>query len=306
MKQKKSKLIAVTQASPLGNVFLNIIYAVVAFMCLYPFLLVLGISFTSEEAINAVGYRAIPSEFSTFSYRFILENAEAILRCYGVTIFTSVVGTILGVLVNAFYAYALSRPEFRYRKFFTWLQFITMLFGGGLVPTYLIITQVFHLQNTIWVMIIPGLSSAWNIIVLRTFFQTSVPGAIIESARIDGASELKTFFRIVWPISLPGIATIALFTLLGIWNNYFTCMLYTSDPELQNLQLYLYNILTNIEMLTDSASMAFQQAGHTLASLPKKGARMAMCIVTIGPIVLAYPFFQKYFIQGLTIGSVKG
>ncbi len=303
---RKKKLINVNNATPVTNVVFNIIFIILCVMCAYPMLLVIGISFTSEDFLNQFGYRMIPKEISFDAYAYVLKNAKIILRAYGVSIFTTLLGTVLSVLINALFAYAVSRREFRYRKFFTFFQFFTMLFSGGLVPWYLVCTRLIHINNTIWALILPMVCSAWNIIVLKTFFMTSVPESIVESARIDGAREFKTFFEIVWPISLPGLATIALFAMLTYWNDYWNALVLTSDPKLQNLQLYLYNILQNIQMLTNTASVANQQAAQTLADLPKEGARMAMCVLTVGPIIFAYPFFQKYFIQGLTVGAVKG
>ncbi len=305
-KKSKKKFENATQASPFVNVIYNIIFIIFSIMCVYPVLLIIGTSFASEASINEIGYRVIPKEFGTDAYMYLANNAAIILRAYGVTIFVTVVGTVLSVLVNGLYAYAISRQEFHWRKSFTFLQFFTMLFGGGLVPWYLVCTRFLHLNDNIWALILPGVCSAWNIIVLKTFFTTGVPNGIVESARIDGASEFRIFFQIVWPIALPGLATIGLFSMLGYWNDYNTALYLTSSKELQNLQLYLFNILQNIQMLTSTANTAATQAGHTLAELPKEGARMAMCVVAVGPIVLAYPFFQKYFIQGLTIGSIKG
>ena len=305
-KNKKKKLMAVNQATPVVNVIYNIIFIILCICCLYPMLIILGTSFASENSLNEVGYRMIPRELGWDAYTYIMGNAKIIFRAYGVSIFVTLVGTALSVLVNALFAYAISRREFKYRNIFTFLQFFTMLFSGGLVPWYLVCTRLLHINNTLWGLILPGVCSAWNIIILKTFFSTSVPEAIVESARIDGAFEFKIFFEIVWPISLPGLATVALFAMLGYWNDNYNALILTSDPKLQNLQLYLYNILENIANLTNSASAAAQQAGHTIADMPKESARMAMCVIAVGPIVLAYPFFQKYFIQGLTIGAVKG
>jgi len=306
MKKNKNQLIETTQAGPVQNVVYNIIFIILCIMCLYPVLLLLGVSFTSEDAISEFGYKLIPKEVSLDAYMYLLKNGQTVMRAYVVTIAATLIGTTLNVLVNALYAYAISREDFRYRKFFTFLQLFTMLFSGGTVPWYIVCTRILHLINTFWALVLPMVGSAWNIIVLRTFFKTSVPNAIVESARIDGASEFTTFFKIVWPISLPGIATIALFAMLAYWNEYFNSLMLTSDGQWQNLQLYLYNLLENIKALTDTSSMAYAQAGHTISQLPTESVRMAVVVVTIGPIVLAYPFFQKYFIKGLTIGAVKG
>lgn len=283
------------------NVLLNILFVLLCTMCIYPFLLVISTSFNSEVAIARYGYTAFPKEPTLYAYKYLFMNASTLLRAYGVTIFVTVVGTVLHVVVCGLYGYAISRNEFKLRKFFTFYMFFTMLFSGGTVPWYIVCTKFLHINNTIWALILPALCSAWNIIILKTFFKSSVPDAIIESSRIDGASEIKTFVRIVCPIALPGLATIALFAMLGFWNNYFNAMMLTTKPALQNLQLYLYNILKSASMMESGANMG----GMTL-KLPQEGARNAICVISIAPIIFAYPFFQRYFIQGLTIGAVKG
>lgn len=283
------------------NVLLNILFVFLCLMCVYPFLLVISTSFNSEAAISRFGYTAFPKEPTLYAYKYLFMNASTLLRAYGVTIFVTVVGTILHVGVCSLYGYAISRNEFKLRKFFTFYMFFTMLFSGGTVPWYIVCTKLLHINNTIWALILPALCSAWNIIILKTFFKSSVPDAIIESSRIDGASEIKTFIRIVCPIALPGLATIALFAMLAFWNNYFNAMMLTTKPALQNLQLYLYNILKSASMMESGTNMG----GMTL-KLPQESARNAICVISIAPIIFAYPFFQRYFIQGLTIGAVKG
>lgn len=283
------------------NILLNILFILLCVTCVYPFLLVISTSFNSEAAIAKFGYTAIPKEPTLYAYKYLFMNVSTLLRAYGVTIFVTVVGTILHVVVCGLYGYAISRNEFKFRNFFTFYMFFTMLFSGGTVPWYIVCTKFLHINNTIWALILPALCSAWNIIILKTFFKSSVPDAIIESARIDGASEIKTFVRIVCPIALPGLATIALFAMLGFWNNYFNAMILTTKASLQNLQLYLYNILKSASMMEMSATTA----GVTL-KLPQESARNAICVISIAPIIFAYPFFQRYFIQGLTIGAVKG
>ncbi len=283
------------------NVLLNILFILLCVICVYPFLLVISTSFNSEAAIAKFGYTALPKEPTLYAYEYLLMNASTLLRAYGLTIFVTIVGTALHVVVSGLYGYAISRNEFKFKNFFTFYMFFTMLFSGGTVPWYIVCTKLLHINNTIWGLILPGLCGAWNIIILKTFFKSSVPDAIIESARIDGASEIKTFVRIVCPIALPGLATIALFAMLGFWNDYWTAMMLMTKASLQNLQLYLYNILKSASMMESGASTA----GVTL-KLPQESARNAICVISIAPIIFAYPFFQRYFIQGLTIGAVKG
>lgn len=300
-RKEKVSIERIDMVSRPANVLLNILLIALCITCMYPFLLVIATSFNSESAIASFGYTAIPKEPTLYAYKYLFANASTLLRAYGVTIFVTVVGTMLHVIVCALYGYAISRREFKFRNFFTFYMFFTMLFSGGTVPWYIVCTKVLHINNTIWALILPSLCSAWNIIILKTFFKSSVPDAIIESARIDGASEIKTFVRIVCPIALPGLATIALFAMLGFWNNYFNAMMLTTKTSLQNLQLYLYNILKSASMMEQGASAS----GMTL-KLPQESARNAICVISIAPIIFAYPFFQRYFIQGLTIGAVKG
>ena len=300
-RKEKVSIERIDMVSRPANVLLNILLIALCITCVYPFLLVIATSFNSESAIASFGYTVIPKEPTLYAYKYLFANASTLLRAYGVTIFVTVVGTMLHVIVCALYGYAISRREFKFRNFFTFYMFFTMLFSGGTVPWYIVCTKFLHINNTVWALILPALCSAWNIIILKTFFKSSVPDAIIESARIDGASEIKTFVRIVCPIALPGLATIALFAMLGFWNNYFNAMMLTTKTSLQNLQLYLYNILKSASMMEQGASAS----GMTL-KLPQESARNAICVISIAPIIFAYPFFQRYFIQGLTIGAVKG
>lgn len=304
MKKKKYAL-KVNVSSAFGNVLLNILFIIICTTCVYPILMILGTSFSTEDAINQYGYHMIPKEVSIGAYKYVFENTGTILHAYGVTIATTAIGTFLHVLICALYGYAISRKEFTYRKQFTFFQFFTMLFSGGLVPFYLVCTRFLHINNTYWALILPMACSAWNIMILKTFFATTIPGAIIESARIDGASEARTFFQIVIPIAKPGLATIALFALLAYWNNYMNAMLLTSSFKYQNLQLYLYNMIQNAEYIKQNMS-EIGNADSAMANLPAQGVRMAVCILSIAPIMCAYPYFQRYFIQGLTIGAVKG
>ncbi len=278
-----------------------------AIFCLYPILLIFGVSFTDETTLSLRGYRLWPEVFSLDAYRFIFRSSEQIRQSYGVTVFITVVGTGMIVLILAPFAYVLSRPDFRYRGFFTFLVFFTMLFNGGLVPTYIMITQYLGLRDTIWVLILPLIPNGFYILVLRSFFRAQVPLSVIESARIDGASEFRTFFQIVFPLSIPGIGTIALFSSLMYWNDWFNALLYIDSPNLTPLQHLLMRIQNNINFLRDNIDrMSGQQAQELIASLPAASARMALVVVSIGPIIFAYAFFQRFFRKGLLIGSLKG
>ena len=289
----------------IANIIFNLFFILISITVLYPVLLVIGISVSSEVSILENGYRVIPKTFSFESYRFIISGGDSILNAYGITLFTSIVGTALSVLIVSFYAYPLSRKDFKHKTFFTFFIFFTMLFSGGMVPWYIVCTNVLKLQNTIWALILPYLMNCWHVIIMRTFFQTTIPDALIEAAKLDGAGEYKIFFRIVWPLSLPGLATVGLFTILIYWNDWWLPLMLVTKTNLSTLQFLLQKMIINIQLLADNAKY-MSGATTDLAKLPLEGARMALCVIAIGPIILAYPFFQKYFIKGLTIGSVKG
>ena len=285
------------------NLVLNILFIILAFLCLFPILLTLSISFSSTESIMEYGYRLIPTKFSVVAYKYIFNNPSTILNAYGVTIFNTVVGAAASVLVISHVAYPLSRSDFKLRLPITYYILFTMLFSGGQVASYMVTTTMYHLQNTRWVMILPCLMSPWYMVVLRTFFKTGVPNAIIESGKLDGAGELRILWQLIFPIALPGIATVALFQVLMFWNEWNLPLLYITNPKLYNLQFLLQQMMQNIQMINESPEFAAQSAGA--AKLPTESARMALCFVAMGPILVTYPFFQKYFIQGLTVGSVK-
>jgi putative aldouronate transport system permease protein len=289
---------------PAANTIVAVLLGILAFACVFPFLYVIIISFTNEESIVRNGFQLIPKEWSMDAYRYLWSMKGSFFRSYGVTIYITILGTIISVFMITFYAYAISRPQFKYRRFFTFLAFFTMLFSGGLVPTYIVVTQFLHLKNTIWALILPLAMNAFYIIVMRTFFLKSVSESILESARIDGASEWRIFFQIIFPLSLPGIATIALFSTLGYWNDWFTALLYIDNPNLVPLQALLMKIEANLEFMRQNMDVAIMQTS-LFDTIPQESSKMAMVVIATLPIAVSYPFFQKYFIGGLTIGGVK-
>lgn len=294
------------QISRPADTVLNIIFILWSALCIVPFLLVVGISLSSEHSINTYGYQIIPHEFSTEAYSFATRQSVSLLRAYGVTIFATIVGTVLAVLITTLFAYPLSRRDFRARNVFSFITFFTMIFQGGLIATYMVYVEVLNLKNNLFVYIMPFLMSAWNVILMRTFIVSSVPESLIDAAKIDGASEWTIFFKMVVPLSKPGIATISLFTAISIWNDWFTPTMYITDTKKFNLQYLLYSVLANIEYLKNNVLRTGGNTNILLSQLPTQSIRMAMCIISIGPIILAYPFFQKYFVKGLTMGAVKG
>ena len=289
------------------NFILNIIFALISAACIIPFIFVLIISFTSEDYIKTNGYSFLPKEWSFEAYEYIFSSSASIINSYGITIFVTVTGTVLGVLVMAMFAYAISRRSFAYRGFFTKLIFIPMLFSGGMVSSYLVITKFLGLKNSLLALILPICVSSFNIIILRTFFKTSVPEAILESAKIDGAGDFTIFMKVILPLVKPALATIGMFIALGYWNDWYNSMLFINNENLYSLQYYLYKIVNNIEAYKTILAQA--GGGTSLGStinMPSESLKMALTIIVTGPIILVYPFIQKYFVSGVTIGAVKG
>ncbi|MDZ5711425.1 carbohydrate ABC transporter permease [Jeotgalibacillus haloalkalitolerans] len=283
---------------------MHILLGTFAFLCVFPFIYVIIISLSNEASLAENGYQLIPEEWSFEAYAYLWQMRAQIAKAYGVTIAVTVLGTIISVAIIALYAYAISRRQFIYRKQFTFIAFFTMLFSGGMVPFYIVMTQFLDLKNSIWALILPMAVNAFYIIIMRTFFMRTVPEAILESARIDGASEWRIFLTIVLPLSIPGIATIALFSTLAYWNDWFNALLFIDDPSLVPLQSLLMRIESNMDFIQQN-SMLTNQNSSILNSIPQDSARMAMVVIATLPIALSYPFFQKYFIRGLTIGGVK-
>ena len=290
--------------SPLVNGFLNLLMVFMCILALIPIYVIIISSVTSEAALTANGYSLWPAAFSTLAYQFLFMQGSVVITAYINTIIATIAGTFMGVFMVALYAYALSRDNFKFKTFFTFFAFFTMLFSGGLVSYYMVMRQVLQIQNTLWALFLPSAFSPFWVIVMRTFYKSNVPNEVIESARMDGASEWRTLFQIVLPLSLPGLATIALFSAIGIWNNFFNCLLLVDDAKLYSLQFTIYNTLNNIRFLLENAD---KMAGLVnISDLPSQTFRMAMAVVTIGPIIFAYPLFQRYFVRGLTMGAVKG
>jgi len=290
--------------SPTTDAILNALMVICCILALLPIYVIVIASVTSESSLTANGYRLWPEEFSGMAYTFLFSKGSIVITAYKNTVISTLAGTVLSVLMVGLYAYPLSRDNFRFRGFFTFYAFFTMLFGGGLVSYYMVMRQVLQIQNSLWALFLPSAFSPFWVIVLRTFYKSNVPDEIIESARIDGASEWRTLFQIVMPLAIPGLATVALFSAIGIWNNFFNCLLLVDEAKYFNLQFTIYTTLNNIRFLLENADK--MQGLVNISDLPSQTFRMAMAVVTVGPIIFAYPFFQRYFIRGLTLGAVKG
>jgi putative aldouronate transport system permease protein len=251
------------------------------------------------------GYSFFPREFSFAAYEYLITNSASILRAYGITVFVTVFGTLVSLAMTALLAYGLSRRDLPYRNVFAFLVFFTLLFNGGLVPTYLVYTQVFDIKNTIWALIVPGLlMNGFNVLLMRTFFITSIPEPVIESARMDGAGEFRTFFSIVLPLSLPILATIGLLQTIFYWNDWFNGLIYVTEPTLFSIQNILNRMLSDIQFL--ASSNLGTNTSAAAAQIPTTAVRMAIAVIGFLPILIAYPFFQKYLVKGIALGSVKG
>lgn len=270
-----------------------------------PLLLVFMVSITEEKSLLRNGYSFFPKEIDFSAYHYLFRGSDTILRAYGITIFVTVVGTTLGLFLTALLAYPLSRKDFPLRNVFTFYIFFTMLFNGGLVPWYLVYSNLLNIDNTVLSLIIPNLLiGGFNVFIMRTFFMTTIPPSIVESASMDGAGELRIFFQIILRLSLPVLATIGLFSTLAYWNDWYNSLIYINDSKLYSIQYLLNKTLMDINVVLTKTTGTLQ--ADLLAKVPTETIRMAMAVLGIGPIVLAYPFFQRFIVQGLTIGSVKG
>lgn len=277
-------------------------FTVFCALIIFPFWLLVSASLSDPVALATKGYQVIPNPVDFSSYQYVFKNPDQILRGYGVTFTVSIITMVLGVLFMSMIAYPLTRKKLRGRNAMNFYLYFTMLFSGGLVPTYIIISKYLHLNNTLWVYILPSLISPWYVFMLRTFF-AGIPGEIIESATVDGFSEYGIFFRMILPLSKPVLATIALFMFLNKWNDWNTALIYITEPKLYSLQYLLQKIMEDINTIKQNQQVASMM---DISDIPSESIRMAMAVIVAGPALVVFPFFQKYFVKGLTVGSVKG
>lgn len=282
----------------MGYVFLSLL----AFVSVLPFLMIISSSFTAERSILKYGYGLIPKEISTQAYEKIFGFPDDVLRAYGVTICTTVVGTLIGLFMTAMTAYVISRKYFEWKNKFSFFFYFTTLFSSGIVPWYILCVQYLHLKNVpLIAQIAPYLMSVFNLLIMKSFM-LSIPDALSEAAKIDGAGEFTIFRQVILPLSKPVMASIALFIAIGYWNDWYLSYMFVEDSKYFSLQFYLYKILNAAEAMERIASLS----GHHVGDMPKENVKMAMAVIATGPILLLYPFIQKYFVKGLTIGAVKG
>ena len=284
--------------SILGYLFTTLL----SLACVIPFWLLIMASFTEESAIYANGYSFWPSKFSTEAYRQVFNGAMNVFQAYRVSIMVTAIGTLAGLLIMFMAAYALQRKDFQYRNKFAFFFYFTTLFSGGMVSYYVMVTNYLHLTDTYWALVLPPLCTSWLIILLRSFI-SSIPESLTESAKIDGASDFRILFSIVLPLSKAGLATIGLFLALNYWNDWYNASLFVNKRDMWPLQYYLQNVIQNVNAMMQLSALS---ANVVTETPPTESIKMATAVVATGPIILLYPFVQKYFVKGLTVGAVKG
>lgn len=289
------------------NAIITTILSLISLLMIVPMILIVIVSFSSDASISNVGFSFWPAEWSLEGYQYLFKMGDQVLDSYLITIFYTITGTVMSLSVMSMFSYVISQRNFVAKKFFTWMLFFTMLFSGGLVPSYILNVRYLNMYDTVWVFLLPSLVSAYNVIILRTFIQTTIPDTLFEAAKIDGAGHFRIFVQIVLPLFKAGLATIGLFNVVARWNDWFTGMLYIDTPQLVPIQTLLQKIQSQIDFLKNNAAVAGTPDGVALLrSLPTQSLRMACVVIIVLPVLMAYPFFQRYFVSGLTIGSVKG
>jgi len=284
---------------------MHILMIFLVLCCVLPFLLMVMASFTEEQTLIRNGYSFFPEVFSLETYQYILRSAKTIFRGYGMTILVTVIGTFCNLAMTVLFAYPLSRKDLPFRNLLSFILFFTMLFNGGLVPTYMMYANTLHIKNTIWALLIPNLMmNAFYVIMMRSFFTTSIPESLIEAAKLDGASELKILLKVILPLSKPMIVTLVLMVGLNYWNDWMNGMYYVTDNNLNTIQMILNNMIQNVEFLSKSASVMGSDAA--MIKMPTVGIRMGIAVIAVLPVMVIYPFLQKYFVKGIVVGGVKG
>lgn len=308
VKPNEDNMSRLNRISPVTNFLFNALFLLLALACFLPIIFIAIISLTDNNVIRTEGYQLwlTAENISADAYTYLWSQRETIFHALWVSVYVTVLGTVIGVALTTLMGYVLSRPEHKLNNFLTILIFIPMVFGGGMAASYVVTTQVLHLKDTMWVLILPLAVSSWNVTISRTFFRSTIPDSIIESAKIDGASQMTIFTQIVLPISKPVLATIGLFLAFGYWNDWYQAQLYISLDELKSLQAMLNSIQQNVAYLTKNPTAMLTSSAELKKNMPQESVRMAIAFVVAVPIACIYPFFQKYFISGLTVGAVKG
>ncbi len=287
------------------NIIAYSLTTIMALLCLLPFLMVLSGSFSSEEAVTNFGFSLFPQDLSLEAYKTVFIKPGVVLRAYVNTISLTLVGTALGLLLQTLTAYVLSRKDFEWRNKFSFFFYFTTLFNGGLVPYYILMTRTLNLDNSFFSLLLPLMFSVFNLLIMKSYIM-GVPDSLVEAAKIDGCGEFRILFQVVVPLIKPALATVGLFIALAYWNDWYNAMLFIGDETKYPLQYFLYQQVNNIEAYKRLIASGAASGAVTSVSLPSQTLKMALTIVVTGPIILAFPLVQKYFVQGITIGAVKG
>lgn len=304
--EKFEEMVRSKKKAGIGQYILTFFLLVYTLFCALPIILVFISAFTDEKTLATEGFSYFPSKFSMSGFNAVLRYGKQLAVSYGVTIGVTVGGTLIGLLCMSMFAFAVSRKEFRLRKFLSIFSMIPMLFNGGQLSAYIIFTSNYHMKDSIWLLMLPICITTMNIIILRTYIQTSVPEELMDSARIDGAGEYRTFFQITLPLMKPSLAAVGFMMATTFWNDWQNALLYITSDNKKPLQLLLINIQKSIETLLNSRNIPSSALAAMQGTIPQYSATMATVVTVIGPIIILYPFFQKYFAKGLTMGSVKG
>ena len=283
------------------HIGITLIFTLFSAFCVLPVIYILAASLSEESALKRLGYALIPRGFSASAYEYIFKSPDSILKSYGVTIIVTVAGTAVSLILTTMLAYVIVRKDFKLGRIFAFLVFFALLFRAGMVPTYITMVRYYGLKNSLFALIIPYVIFPWHIFLMKGFL-ADVPVSLIEAAKIDGGGEMMIFWRIVIPISKPALATVGLFIAFTYWNDWYQSMLYIDRQQLTNLQYYLYRIMNNIQYLSTS----MYTGGADMSKMPSETTRMALCVLAAGPMLVIFPFFQKHFVKGLTVGAVKG
>ncbi len=284
-----------------SKIWINLLFTLISVCCVAPILLILAASLSDEILLKREGYSIIPRGFTLAAYEYIFKSPKAIISAYGVTISVTVIGTVLSLFLTTMLAYAMARKDFRPSKWISKMATFAMLFNVGMVPTYIVMVRYYQVKDSLVALILPYLIMPWHVFLMRSFLaDTSME--LIEAAKIDGAGEIRAFFKIVLPLMKPALATLGLFIAFTYWNDWYQSMLYIENQAFTSLQYYMYRIMNNITFLSTSMFVT----GIDLSSLPSETTRMALCVLAAGPMLVIFPFFQKYFVRGITVGAVKG
>lgn len=292
-----------SKGEKIANRIITSAFILLALFCVLPILYILAASFSDEIALAKEGYSLFPRGFSLEAYQYVFENPKPIISAYGVTITVTAAATAVSLLFTTMLAYVIARKDFRISRILSFMVFFALLFNGGLVPTYIMMTRYYHVKDTLWALMLPYIIMPWHVFLMKGFL-ADLQTSLIDAAKIDGAGEISIFFRIIVPISKPALATVGLFIAFTYWNDWYQSMLYIDKAEYTSLQFYLYRIMNNIQYL--STSMQAGNISIDLSRLPSETARMALCMLAAGPMLVVFPFFQKYFVKGIAVGAVKG